>query len=215
MSQKKRTTVNGVNRVEEILRAEADGILAIPKDNPYAEVVKALHRSHKKHGKIIVTGVGKAGDVGRKIVSTFNSTGLSAVFLSPLDARHGDLGVVGKHDVLFLISNSGKTSEIVELVTLVEKMHPEINTVSLTSTKNSPLAQASDYALVTGCTSEVCPLGLTPTTSVLTMLAVADVLTVLSMEARRYTPKEYHLRHHSGYLGKKAKTMAKKQSSKQ
>lgn len=214
MTLKKRSQAQTAFRVEEILQAEAKGILAIPKDNPYAEVVKALHRSHKKHGKIIVTGVGKAGDVGRKIVSTFNSTGLSAVFLSPLDARHGDLGVIGKHDVLFLISNSGKTSEIVELVTLVETLSPTVNTVCLTSRADSPLARASDYVLTTGCTSEVCPLGLTPTTSVITMLAVADIVTVLSMEARNYSPREYHLRHHSGYLGKKAKTMAKKQPSK-
>ncbi len=205
---KKKSGTRTSERIDKILRSEAAAIVAIPRENPYEEVVKALHRAHRAHGKIIVTGVGKAGDVGRKIVSTFNSVGLSAVFLSPLDARHGDLGVVGKHDVLFLVSNSGKTSEIVELVELVEKLHPEIDTVCLTSRKDSPLARASDYALITGCTSEVCPLGLTPTTSVITMLAVADVVTVLSMEERSYTPDEYHLRHHSGYLGKKAKKLA-------
>lgn len=195
-------------RAREVLESEAASLLAIPINNPYAEVVTALHRAHKKNGKIVVTGVGKAGDVGRKIVSTFNSTGLTSVFLSPLDARHGDLGVVGKCDVLLLISNSGKTTEIVELVKLVEKLHPEVTTVCLTSAPRSPLARASDLTLSTGCVGEVCPLGLTPTTSVITMLAVADILTVLSMEARNYSSAEYHLRHHGGYLGAKARRLA-------
>lgn len=197
-------------RVEEILKTEADGIMSIPLDNPYKEVLRNFHSSVKKHGKIVVTGVGKAGDVGRKIVSTLNSTGLNSIFLSPLDARHGDLGVIGKNDTMLLISNSGKTNEITELITLVHNMYPEIKTVCLTANPNSPLAKKSDYILSTACNREVCPLGLTPTTSVITMLAVADILMVLSMEERGYSPEEYQLRHHSGYLGKKAKKMSKK-----
>lgn len=181
------------DRVSELLKIEAASILAIPSTNPYPQVLKAMHASIKKHGKIIVTGVGKAGDVGRKIVSTFNSTGLHAVFLSPLDARHGDLGVVGTHDLLFLISNSGKTKEIIELIALVKKIYPRIPIVCLTAHTHSPLARSSDYVLATGCNKEICPLGLTPTASVLTMLAVADVLTVLSMEERKYSPEEYYL----------------------
>jgi arabinose-5-phosphate isomerase len=169
-----------------------------------------LHTTAGKHGKVVVTGVGKAGDVGRKIVSAFNSTGVSAVFLSPLDARHGDLGVIGAHDLLFLISNSGKTSEITELVTLARRLHPKIKTVCLTGNPRSPLARAADYVLATGNPKEVCPLGLTPTTSVLAMLAIADVLTVLSMKSRNYSPREYQLRHHGGYLGRKAKKLARK-----
>ena len=203
-----------VHRVEEILESEAAGILAIPKDNPYQEVLRILHQTVKKRGKVVVTGVGKAGDVGRKIVSTFNSTGVSAVFLSPLDARHGDLGVVGPHDMLFLISNSGKTTEITELIELVKKVYRDVQTVCLTGNPKSPLAKTADYILDTGCRDEVCPLGLTPTTSVITMLAVADVLTVLSMEERGYSSKEYYQRHHSGYLGKKAKQMVQKGTKK-
>lgn len=198
------------SRVEEILKAEAKGVMSIPTDNPYLEVLKIFHSSIKKHGKIVVTGVGKAGDVGRKIVSTFNSTGLNSIFLSPLDARHGDLGVIGKNDTMLLISNSGKTNEIVELISLVHNMHPEIKTICLTANPKSPLAKESDHILSTECRAEVCPLGLTPTTSVITMLVVADILTVLSMEERGYSPEEYQLRHHSGYLGKKAKKMSGK-----
>lgn len=196
--------------IRQILETEAAGVLGVPLDNPFDKVIALLHATSKKHGKVVVTGVGKAGDVGRKIVSAWNSTGISAIFLSPLDARHGDLGVIGKHDLLFLISNSGKTSEITELVALARRLHPKIKTICLTGNPTSPLAKAADYTLRTGNPKEVCPLGLTPTTSVLAMLAIADVLTVLSMQSRRYSPAEYQKRHHGGYLGKKAKKMAKK-----
>jgi arabinose-5-phosphate isomerase len=198
--------------VAKILEAEARGVLGVPLDNPYEQVIALLHATAKAHGKVVVTGVGKAGDVGRKIVSAWNSTGISAVFLSPLDARHGDLGVIGAHDMLFLISNSGKTTEITELVALAHRLHPRIKTVCLTGNPRSPLARAADLVLATGNPKEVCPLGLTPTTSVLAMLAIADVLTVLSMTARRYSPADYQKRHHSGYLGSKAKKLAKKRN---
>ena len=194
--------------VARLLEAEAAGILNIPLDNPYQQVIALLHATAKRHGKVVVTGVGKAGDVGRKIVSAWNSTGISAVFLSPLDARHGDLGLIGAHDMLFLISNSGKTTEITELVHLARRLHPNIKSVCLTGNPRSPLANAADLVLSTGNPKEICPLGLTPTTSVLAMLAIADVLTVLSMKSRKYSAAEYQKRHHSGYLGKKAKKMS-------
>jgi arabinose-5-phosphate isomerase len=195
--------------ISKILRQEAEAILAIPADNPYTQVVSLMHAARKKHGKVVVSGVGKAGDIGRKIVSTFNSTGVSALFLSPLDARHGDLGVIGPHDLLFLISNSGRTTEITELIALARRIHP-LKVVCLTGNPRGPLARAADFVLATGNPKEVCPLGLAPTTSAIAMLAIADVLTVLSMEARKYSPREYQLRHHSGYLGKKAKRIAKR-----
>ena len=131
------------------------------------------------------------------------------MFLSTNDASHGNLDILGKNDVLFLISNSGKTNEIVELVHLAKELHAGIPTICLTSHEQSPLGKVVDYALRTGNPKEVCPLGLTPTSSVLAMLAVADVLTVLSMEKRKYTADQYRKRHHSGSLGKKAVRMAK------
>ncbi len=191
-------------KILEILNAEADAVRNVPLSNPYLKVLSVIHRSQKRHGKLVVTGVGKAGDVGRKIVSTFNSAGISSVFLSPLDARHGDLGLIGAHDVLFLISNSGKTADITELVSLARALHKKIPTVCLTGSKSSPLARTADLVLYTGNPKEVCPLNLTPTASVLAMLAIADVLTVLSIEARNYTATDYKKRHHSGYLGARA-----------
>ena len=196
--------------VRLIIEDEAKGILAVPTDNPYHLALDIIHAATKKHGRLVVTGVGKAGDVGKKIVSTFNSTGIPAIFLSPLDAKHGDLGVVGPYDALLLISNSGKTTEIVELVHLARNLYKNIKTICLTSKPSSPLGKAVDVVLHTGDPRELCPLGLTPTTSVIAMLVIADILTVLSMQERRYTVADYHKRHHGGYLGQKAKKMSKR-----
>lgn len=192
------------NKIKAILDAEADAVRNVPLSNPYQKVLSVIHQSQKRHGKLVVSGVGKAGDVGRKMVSTFNSAGISSVFLSPLDARHGDLGLIGKHDVLLLISNSGKTREITELVTLARALSPTLPTICLTGNSRSPLARTADFVLYTGNPKEVCPLSLTPTASVLAMLAIADVLVVLSIEARNYTAQEYKKRHHGGYLGARA-----------
>ena len=191
--------------IDSILEAEAEAILSLPKDNPYERVVELLGKTVKSRGHVVVSGVGKAGDVARKIASTFNSTGINSVFLSPLDAQHGDLGVIHDNSVLFLVSNSGKTREILELIALSKRLHPKLKTVALTGVKDSPVARASDLVLSTGCPKEVCPLGLTPTTSVIAMLALADVVTVLSMKSRKFTAKDYAKRRHGGYLGSKAK----------
>lgn len=191
--------------VSELLKLEADAILKIPSDNPFDAVARVLNACVKAKGHVVVSGVGKAGDVGRKISSTFNSTGVNSVFLSPLDAQHGDLGVIHDTSVLFVISNSGKTREILELVELSKRLHPKIKSVALTGDHRSPLAQVVDHVLYTGCPGEICPLGLTPTTSVIAMLAIADVVTVLSMKSRNFSSRDYAKRHHSGYLGKKAK----------
>jgi arabinose-5-phosphate isomerase len=195
--------------VKEILYAESAAVMTVPTDNPYHEALDIIHATQKKHGRLVVSGVGKAGDVGKKIVSTFNSTGIPSLFLSPLDAKHGDLGVIGPNDALFLISNSGKTTEIVELVALAKNLHPKIKTICLTSNKASALGASVDVVLDTGNPKELCPFGLTPTTSVIAMLVVADILVVLSMKERDYTVAEYHKRHHGGYLGAKAKKMSK------
>lgn len=195
--------------VANILYTEACAIENIPLSNPYEEVTTLLNRMSNRSGRLIVSGVGKAGDVGRKIVSTFNSTGIRALFLSPLDAAHGDLGTIHQEDVLFLVSNSGKTKEILDLLRLARKLHRKLATVCLTGSQKSPLAQMADLVLLTGNPKEACPLGLTPTSSALAMLAIGDVLTILSMKKRNFTAADYRLRHHGGYLGKKVRKLVK------
>jgi len=201
---------NKEGEITKLLRCEADAILNIPLLNPYEKALSLIHKTITRGGRIFVTGVGKAGDAGRKVVSTFNSTGILASFLSPLDAAHGDLGAISGKDLLFVISNSSRTTEILNLITFIRRIHPKIFIICLTGNPSAPISKTANLVLYTGCPKEICPLGLTPTTSILTMLAITDVLAVLSMRERGFSAKDYYLRHHSGYLGLKAKQLIKK-----
>lgn len=151
--------------IQDVLIAEADAIRGIPAANPFVECVGLFLESRRKGGKLVISGVGKAGEIGKKMAVTFCSVGLPSVFLHPLEAQHGDLGLLHASDVLFLISNSGKTREVLELEILAKRLVPTIEIVSLTGKKDSMLAGKSDFVLWTGDPDEVCPLGLTPTTS--------------------------------------------------
>ena len=195
---------------EDVLKAEADAILNIPKGNAYGAAVSAIHASVKAHGFVVVSGVGKAGDIGQKISSTFNSVGIRSVFLSPLNAAHGDLGIVHTNSVLLVLSNSGKTDELLELIALVRNLHRHIKVIAITGNKKSPIANLSNILLHTGNPKEIGPLGLVPTASTTTMLVIGDILTVLSMNARKFSAKEYQKHHHGGYIGKRAKKLAKR-----
>lgn len=199
--------------VAKIIEAEASAILALPKDNPYEQAVTEIHKSVKGHGTVVVSGVGKAGDIGQKISSTFNSVGIRSVFLSPLNAAHGDLGIVHKNSVLLVLSNSGKTDELLELIALVKNLHKTVKVIAITGNKKSPIASLSNIVLYTGNPKEVGPLALVPTTSTTTMLVIGDILTVLSMDKRKFTAHEYQKHHHGGYIGKRAKKLAKKKHS--
>ncbi len=198
------------NEVATLLKREAEAVLGVPLINPYQETISLIHKTLARGGRIFVTGVGKAGDVGRKVVSTFNSTGIMASFLSPLDAAHGDLGALSRSDLLLTISNSGKTTEILNLIKSIRRAHPNIAVICLTGNPKAPIAKTADLVLHTGGPEEICPLGLTPTASVLAMLAIMDVVTVLSMRERRFSASEYFIRHHGGYLGSKARKLGLK-----
>jgi arabinose-5-phosphate isomerase len=191
-----------MNKIYSILKKESDAILSIPLDNLYGDVIDVIeHSVHVRKGKLICSGMGKAGQIALNMATTFSSTGTCAVYLHPSEAQHGDLGIVRENDVLLLISNSGKTREIVELITLARNLHPKIQIICITREPESPLAAGSDLVLYTGLTKEVCPLGLTPTVSTTVMTVIGDILVTLMMERIGFTKKEYSLRHHSGYLG--------------
>ena len=160
---------------------------------------------HIKGGKVVISGMGKAGQIGVNIATTLSSTGTPAVFLHPSESQHGDLGIVQKNDVLILISNSGKTREIVELEVLVKRLYTDIKIIGLTGNLEGDLAKSSDVVLYTGAPEEVCPLGLTPTTSTTAMTVIGDVVIVLLMQKIGFSKEEYAKRHHSGYLGSKAR----------
>nr|WP_288121078.1 SIS domain-containing protein [Thiomonas sp.] len=193
------------NTIKSILAAEAAAIQNIPQDNPFEPAVQCFLESARAGGKVVVSGVGKAGGIGAKIATTLCSVGVPSLFLHPLEAQNGDLGVLGIHDCLLLISNSGKTREVVELVHLARKLHPEVRIITITGRRGSELAVSSDLVLWTGDPAEVCPLGLAPTTSTTVMSVIGDVLTVLAVQIGGFTHNDYALRHHGGYLGTVAK----------
>jgi arabinose-5-phosphate isomerase len=191
-----------IHKIKSILAAEASAIENIPVNDSFEKAVDLLYESiHKKHGKLIASGMGKAGQIAINIATTFSSTGSPAVFLHPSDAQHGDIGVIQQNDILLLVSNSGKTREILELFQLSRNLCPNIPVIVLTGNSDSPLGELADVVLTTGNPPEVCILGLTPTTSTTVMTVIGDVLVVLMMERIGFSAVEYAKRHHGGYLG--------------
>ena len=129
--------------------------------------------------------------------------------MHPSEAQHGDLGVIQRHDLLLLLSNSGKTREILELIELARVLNPEIPIIVITGDADSILAQTGDVTLWTGGAPEVCPLGLTPTTPTTMMTVIGDVLVVSTMKAIGFSTEDYAKRHHGGYLGHKSREAIK------
>jgi arabinose-5-phosphate isomerase len=151
-------------------------------------------------GRLIVSGMGKSGHIGRKIAATLASTGTPAHFVHPAEASHGDLGAVTRQDALLMLSNSGDTPELSDLMTFAKRF--AIPVVGVASRANSALIQASDVALVLPRAPEACPMGLAPTTSTTLMLVMGDALAVALMERRGFTADQYRTLHPGGSLGK-------------
>ncbi|MDI6833346.1 MAG: SIS domain-containing protein [Bacteroidales bacterium] len=198
--------MNSNSYISQIIEIEANAIRNIPMENKYTEAIDLIYEQiHIKYGKLVTSGMGKAGQIALNIATTFSSTGTPAIFLHPADAQHGDLGVIQNNDILLLISNSGKTNEILQLIELANKLVPNIPIIVITGNENSELASKANISLFTGNPPEVCPLGLTPTTSTTVMTVIGDILVTLMMKKINFTTEEYAKRHHSGYLGEKSK----------
>ncbi|MGN0218849.1 MAG: SIS domain-containing protein [Muribaculaceae bacterium] len=190
----------------DILEAESKAVTRIPFTEDYNGAVEAIvEHVNRRGGKLVTAGMGKAGQIAMNIATTFSSTGTPAVNLHPSEAQHGDLGVLQPNDIMLLISNSGKTREIIELVDLVKGIYPEMPFIVITGAPDSPLALLANWCLPTGGSPEVCPLGLTPTTSTTVMTVIGDILVVNVMKAIGFTRAEYAKRHHGGYLGSAAR----------
>jgi arabinose-5-phosphate isomerase len=195
-----------IEAIRELLAKESKAVEAIPVSDSFIRAVDLIYRQvHQKGGKLISGGMGKAGQIAINIATTFSSTGTPAVFLHPSDAQHGDLGVIQENDVLLLISNSGKTREILELLQLAKLLVSNIPVIVITGNPGTELAQQADVVLHTGNPEEVCPLGLTPTTSTTVMTVIGDVLVVLMMKKIGFSIESYAKRHHGGYLGTKSR----------
>jgi len=197
--------------IEEILRQEAQSVLNIPVTDQFEKAIDMIvEHVHKKKGKLVTSGMGKAGQIALNIATTFSSTGTPSVFLHPSEAQHGDLGLLQPNDLMLLISNSGKTREIVELISLARGLYSDVQFIVITGNKDSLLAVEADALLYTGNPKEVCSLGLTPTTSTTVMTVIGDVLVVGTMKRIAFSNEEYAKRHHGGYLGEKSRGQIKK-----
>ena len=198
------------NSIIELLKNEAQAVLNIPVTDAFEQAVNLIvEQVHQKKGKLVTSGMGKAGQIAMNIATTFCSTGIPAVFLHPSEAQHGDLGVVQENDVMLLISNSGKTNEIVALTKLAHILNPNLKYIVITGNPDSPLAKEADICLATGNPGEVCLLGMTPTTSTTAMTVIGDILVVETMRKTQFTIEENIKRHHGGYLGERSRELSK------
>ena len=196
--------------INELLRKEAEAVLNIPVTDAFEKAVDLIvEQVHHKKGKLVTSGMGKAGQIAMNIATTFCSTGIPAIFLHPREAQHGDLGVLQENDVMLLISNSGKTNEIVALTKLARILNPNLKYIVITGNPESPLAQEADICLATGHPDEMCLLGMTPTTSTTVMTVIGDILVVETMRKTKFTIEEYSKRHHGGYLGERSRELSK------
>jgi arabinose-5-phosphate isomerase len=201
-----------IEKVREIFNKEATAIKNIPVTGSFEDAIGIIFEHvHNKNGKLVTSGMGKAGQIAHTIATTFSSTGTPSIFLHPSEAQHGDLGIFQENDVLLAISNSGKTREIIELIDLKNNLFPQIPVIVITGNENSPLAMKSDCHILTGAPEEVCTLGLTPTTSTTMMTVIGDALVVMMMDKIDFKVSDYAKRHHGGYLGMKSREISGKE----
>lgn len=192
-----------LKRARQVLEIESEAVKNIPVDG---SLLKAVDLIVKCRGKVVTSGMGKTGIIARKVASTFSSTGTPALYLHPGEAQHGDLGMLGRDDLLIVFSNSGKTREVIEMVTLANRLNgARMKVITVTSHPDSELAKLSEVVLNIGNIREACSLGMAPTTSTTAMLALGDVLCVLVMEEINFTLQDFAKRHHGGYLGERFK----------
>ena len=164
--------------------------------------------SNQNGGTLVTVGMGKAYHIAQKTASLFSSLGIRSVCLHPGEASHGDVGVIGRNDVLLAFSTSGKTREVLETISAARKIARGLVIIAVTSHPDGGIRKCSDLVVDMGVVKEAGYLSIAPTTSTLVMLALADFLAVMSAELRGTTMAEYSLRHHSGYLGKLARRKA-------
>ena len=183
----------------EVFDIEANSILAL-KDKITDNFNKAIDILYSCKGKVVVTGMGKSGLIGRKIAATLCSTGTPAVFLHPSESTHGDSGIITKQDVVIAISNSGETGELLNLLPLIKRFGVPI--VGLTGNLHSTLADKSDVVLDISVEKEACPLNKAPTASTTVTLAMGDAIAVCLLKQRGFSKEDFLMFHTSGALGK-------------
>jgi len=192
--------MNILEQARNVLQIEADGILHLVDhiDDSFTRLVDLICKST---GRLIVAGIGKSGIIGRKFVATFNSTGTRAMFLHPVEAMHGDLGMVCPDDILLALSNSGETDELNILLPSIRSIGCTI--VAFTGNPGSTLARNSDVVIDVGVENEACPMGLAPTASTTALLAMGDALAVVLINEKHFKTSDFRKFHPGGALGQR------------
>ena len=190
---------NIIDNAKRVLKIEADEIYNTLKniDDNFVLAVKLISQCE---GRIVVSGMGKSGHIGRKISSTMSSTGTPAFFMHPGEASHGDLGMIMKEDVVIFFSNSGKSEELISIIPSIKRIGAKI--ISVTNDINSDLALQSDINISIVVKKEACPLGLAPTASSTVALALGDALAICVLEEKGFSAQDFKNSHPGGYLGK-------------
>lgn len=189
-----------LSTARRVMRIEADALAeAARRLGPGFE--RAVEIIYACRGRVVVTGMGKSGQICRKIAATMASTGTSSFFLHPAEASHGDLGMLARGDVCLAISNSGTTRELVALLPSIKRM--SVPLVAITGGKQSPLAETADVVLDSEVAEEACPLGLAPTASTTVQLAIGDALAVAVLERRGFSSEDFAQLHPGGALGRR------------
>lgn len=185
---------------KKVLKTEADAVAdLIEKLNSGFE--RAVDLIYRSKGRVVVTGMGKSGIIGKKIAATLASTGTPAFFMHPAEATHGDLGMVTADDVIIAISNSGETEELVELIPFLKRF--DVGLISMTGNLNSTLSKAASVTLDVSVKEEACPLGVVPTASTTAALAMGDAVAVALLMKRGYKEEDFAFLHPGGSIGKK------------
>jgi arabinose-5-phosphate isomerase len=199
-----------VKRSKEIFEQEISELQKLAeKIGP--EINRAVELIYNCKGKLVILGIGKTGIIGHKIASSLASTGTQTIFINAAEAMHGDLGMIDRNDIALLISNSGSSPEIVNLITPLKKIGCTI--IAMTGNPKSPLAREASLVINTGIEREACPLGLAPTTSTTATLVMGDALTICLMERRNFKAENYALYHPGGALGRQLLARVKDEMS--
>ncbi|MDP2725156.1 MAG: SIS domain-containing protein, partial [Syntrophales bacterium] len=183
------TDDQAIARAKEVLKTEAESILQLigKVGDSFARAVDIIYRSK---GRVIITGIGKSGLIGKKIAATLTSTGTQAIFLHPVEGIHGDMGIVTKDDVIIAISNSGETSELNLIISAMREIGTPV--IALTGNLSSTLSRFSDVAIDVGVEREACPFGLAPTSSTTAAMAMGDALAVALIEKMNFQESDFY-----------------------
>ena len=191
---------NYIASAKRTLKIESDSIKSI-SDQLDKSFEMLCDKVINSSGKFIIMGVGKSGHIARKISATLSSTGTPSIFIHPTEAAHGDMGIINKKDIVMLISNSGETEEIINILSSLKRHAKEI--VALSGNNKSTIAKFADIQIQIKSKKEACPLDLAPTTSTTNALAFGDALAIALLEAKGFTKKDFASSHPAGKLGKK------------